>query len=121
MNSGEKIVQEEKAELDFSQSMSYGDYLQLDALLGAQKPLSPAHDELLFIVQHQTSELWMKLMLHELHAAMRCVAADDLHSAFKMLARVSKIMAQLVHAWDCLLYTSPSPRDATLSRMPSSA
>ncbi|MBS3995871.1 MAG: tryptophan 2,3-dioxygenase, partial [Hydrogenophaga sp.] len=62
----EAIVAEEKAQLDFSQSMSYGDYLQLDAILSAQKPLSPAHDELLFIVQHQTSELWMKLMLHEL-------------------------------------------------------
>ncbi|MDP1568234.1 MAG: tryptophan 2,3-dioxygenase family protein, partial [Polaromonas sp.] len=60
------IVADEKAQLDFSRDMSYGDYLQLDAILGAQKPLSPAHDELLFIVQHQTSELWMKLMLHEL-------------------------------------------------------
>lgn len=103
----EKIVQEEHAQLDFSQSMSYGDYLQLDSILSAQKPLSPAHDELLFIVQHQTSELWMKLMLHELHAAIRCVAADDLHSAFKMLARVSKIMSQLVHAWDVLATMTP--------------
>nr|WP_207776228.1 tryptophan 2,3-dioxygenase [uncultured Albidiferax sp.] len=121
MNSGEKIVQEEKAELDFSQSMSYGDYLQLDALLGAQKPLSPAHDELLFIVQHQTSELWMKLMLHELHAAMRCVAADDLHSAFKMLARVSKIMAQLVHAWDVLATMTPPEYSAMRPYLASSS
>jgi len=60
------IVQQEKPQLDFSQDMSYGDYLQLDALLGAQKPLSPDHNEMLFIIQHQTSELWMKLMLHEL-------------------------------------------------------
>jgi len=66
----ESIVHEEKAQLDFSRSMSYGDYLQLDAILTAQKPLSPAHDEMLFIVQHQTSELWMKLMLHELRAAI---------------------------------------------------
>ncbi|RZJ02020.1 MAG: tryptophan 2,3-dioxygenase, partial [Haliea sp.] len=57
------IVRDEKAQLDFSQSMSYGDYLQLDAILGAQKPLSPDHNEMLFIIQHQTSELWMKLML----------------------------------------------------------
>ena len=121
MNSGEKIVQEEKAELDFSQSMSYGDYLQLDALLGAQKPLSPAHDEMLFIVQHQTSELWMKLMLHELHAAIRCVAADDLHSAFKMLARVSKIMAQLVHAWDVLATMTPPEYSAMRPYLASSS
>lgn len=107
VNHTEKIVQDEHAQLDFSQSMSYGDYLQLDSILSAQKPLSPAHDELLFIVQHQTSELWMKLMLHELHAAIRCVAADDLHSAFKMLARVSKIMSQLVHAWDVLATMTP--------------
>ena len=101
-SSPEGIVAEEKAQLDFSQSMSYGDYLQLDGILGAQKPRSPAHDEMLFIVQHQTSELWMKLMLHELRAAIGRVAADDLGPAFKMLARVSKIMEQLVHAWDVL-------------------
>ncbi|MDP3172466.1 MAG: tryptophan 2,3-dioxygenase family protein, partial [Polaromonas sp.] len=83
------IVRDEKAKLDFSRDMSYGDYLQLDAILGAQKPLSPAHDEMLFIVQHQTSELWMKLMLHELHAAIAHIAADELQPAFKMLARVS--------------------------------
>src|SRR6476620_344715 len=80
----ESIVHEERAQLDFSQSMSYGDYLQLDAILTAQKPLSPAHDEMLFIVQHQTSELWMKLMLHELTAARRSIAADELNRAFKM-------------------------------------
>ncbi len=98
----ENIVREEKAQLDFSQDMSYGDYLQLDSILEAQKPLSPAHDEMLFIVQHQTSELWMKLMLHELTAAVGNVANDELPSAFKKLARVSKIMEQLVHAWDVL-------------------
>jgi tryptophan 2,3-dioxygenase len=101
------IVAEEKAQLDFSKSMSYGDYLQLDAILGAQQPRSPAHDEMLFIVQHQTSELWMKLMLHELRAAIARVAADDLGPAFKMLARVSKIMEQLVHAWDVLATMTP--------------
>src|SRR6516225_11754629 len=91
----ENIVREEKAQLDFSRSMSYGDYLHLDQILDAQKPLSTAHDEMLFIVQHQTSELWMKLMLHELGAALRSIASDELDAAFKMLARVSRIMEQL--------------------------
>ena len=104
---GEQIVQEEHAQLDFDGRMSYGDYLQLDAILNAQKPLSPDHNEMLFIVQHQTSELWMKLMLHEMQAAMACIRQDDLPSAFKMLARVSKIMEQLVHAWDVLATMTP--------------
>jgi tryptophan 2,3-dioxygenase len=95
------------AKLDFSADMSYGDYLHLDAVLNAQHPLSPDHNEMLFIVQHQTSELWMKLMLHELRAAVRCIATDELHTAFKMLARVSKIMEQLVHAWDVLATMTP--------------
>jgi tryptophan 2,3-dioxygenase len=103
----EDIVHAEKAQLDFSRSMSYGDYLQLDAILAAQKPLSPSHDELLFIIQHQTSELWMKLMLHELGAAIDALAADRLAPAFKMLARVSRIMEQLVHAWDVLATMTP--------------
>ena len=107
MSHTEKIVQDEKAQLDFSQSMSYGDYLHLDEVLGAQHPLSPAHDEMLFIIQHQTSELWMKLMLHELHGATRCIAADQLPDAFKMLARVSRIMEQLVSAWTVLSTMTP--------------
>jgi len=105
--STEKIVADEGAKLDFSRDMSYGDYLHLDAVLTAQHPLSPAHDEMLFIVQHQTSELWMKLMLHELSAAVACIAQDELGNAFKMLARVSKIMEQLVHAWDVLATMTP--------------
>ena len=105
--STEKIVADEGAQLDFSQDMSYGDYLHLDEVLNAQVPLSPDHNEMLFIVQHQTSELWMKLMLHELSAAVQCVATDDLGSAFKMLARVNKIMEQLVHAWDVLATMTP--------------
>jgi len=104
---GGAAARHEGAQLDFSHDMSYGDYLQLDALLGAQHPLSPAHDEMLFIVQHQTSELWMKLMLHELHAAVAAIAADQLAPAFKMLARVSRIMEQLVHAWDVLATMTP--------------
>ncbi|MBV8124351.1 MAG: tryptophan 2,3-dioxygenase, partial [Paucibacter sp.] len=103
----EQIVKEEGAQLDFSKDMSYGDYLHLGQVLSAQHPLSPDHNEMLFIIQHQTSELWMKLMLHELHAAVQCVAADQLPQAFKMLARVSRIMEQLVHAWDVLSTMTP--------------
>jgi tryptophan 2,3-dioxygenase len=104
---GERIVAEEGAQLDFKADMSYGDYLHLDQVLTAQHPLSPDHNEMLFIVQHQTSELWMKLMLHELRAAVAAIAADQLGSAFKMLARVSRIMEQLVHAWDVLATMTP--------------
>ena len=106
-HSTQAIVAEEKAQLDFSQDMGYGDYLHIEQILSAQHPLSPAHDEMLFIVQHQTSELWMKLMLHELHAAMHAMAQDQMAPAFKMLARVSKIMEQLVHAWDVLATMTP--------------
>lgn len=107
MSNTEKIVADEGAKLDFSRDMSYGDYLHLDAVLNAQHPLSPDHNEMLFIVQHQTSELWMKLMLHELAAAVQAIRDDRLGSAFKMLARVSRIMEQLVHAWDVLATMTP--------------
>jgi tryptophan 2,3-dioxygenase len=95
------------AKLDFSADMSYGDYLHLDQILNAQHPLSPDHNEMLFIVQHQTSELWMKQLLHELRSAMSHLAQDKLGAAFKELARVSKIMEQLVHAWDVLATMTP--------------
>jgi tryptophan 2,3-dioxygenase len=95
------------AQMDFSKSMSYGDYLGLEKILSAQHPLSPNHNEMLFIVQHQTSELWMKLMLHELHAVCDHIRRDDLPPAFKMLARVARIMDQLVHAWDVLATMTP--------------
>ena len=103
----ESIVKEERAQLDFSQSMSYGDYLHLDQILTAQHPLSPAHDEMLFIIQHQTSELWMKLMLHEVRAATAAIASGTRADAFKMLARVSRIMEQLVSAWTVLSTMTP--------------
>ena len=112
---------EHGARLDFSTEMSYGDYLHLDAVLGAQHPLSPDHNEMLFIVQHQTSELWMKLMLHELRAAVACIAADDLAPAFKMLARVSRIMEQLVHAWDVLSTMTPPEYSAIRPYLSSSS
>jgi tryptophan 2,3-dioxygenase len=117
----EDIVHDEHAQLDFSKSMSYGDYLHLDAVLNAQHPLSPDHNEMLFIVQHQTSELWMKLMLHELRAAVAAIARDELGAAFKMLARVSKIMEQLVHAWDVLATMTPPEYSAIRPYLASSS
>ncbi len=117
----ENIVRDEGAKLDFATDMSYGDYLHLDAVLNAQQPRSPDHNEMLFIVQHQTSELWMKLMLHELRAAIANVARDELGSAFKMLARVSRIMEQLVHAWDVLATMTPPEYSAIRPYLASSS
>jgi len=101
------IVAREGAKLDCTNDMTYGDYLHLDSLLSSQQPLSNLHDEMLFIVQHQTSELWMKLMLHELQAAMNALVEGNSALAFKMMARVSRIMAQLVSAWDVLATMTP--------------
>ena len=98
----------EGAEMSFSKKMSYGDYLHLDAVLGAQEPLSKAHDELLFIVQHQTSELWMKLAIHEMTSAAQALRRDELQPAFKMLTRVARIFEQLNSAWDVLRTMTPS-------------
>ena len=88
--------------------MSYGDYLCLDQVLAAQRPRSPDHNELLFIVQHQASELWMKLTLHELGAAREHIRAGNLQPAFKMLARVARILAQLNQSWDVLSTLTPA-------------
>jgi tryptophan 2,3-dioxygenase len=96
------------AETDFADKMAYGDYLRLDLILGAQQPRSAAHDEMLFIIQHQTSELWMKLAVHELESACYAIAHDKLPHAFKMLARVSRILEQLNNAWDVLRTLTPS-------------
>lgn len=96
------------AETDFAGKMAYGDYLRLDLILGAQQPRSAAHDEMLFIIQHQTSELWMKLAVHELESACDAIANDKLPHAFKMLARVSRILEQLNNAWDVLRTLTPS-------------
>jgi tryptophan 2,3-dioxygenase len=98
----------EGAHTDFADEMSYGDYLGLDQLLAAQHPRTDNHNEMLFIIQHQTTELWMKLMLHELRAARLRIRSDDLQPAFKMAARVSRIMAQLIQAWDVLSTLTPS-------------
>ncbi|MBO6774537.1 MAG: tryptophan 2,3-dioxygenase [Marinibacterium sp.] len=96
------------AQMAFDGRMSYGDYLHLNAILNAQHPLSDAHDEMLFIVQHQTSELWMRLAIHELTAARTALAQEDVRPAFKMLARVSRIFDQLNGAWDVLRTMTPS-------------
>jgi tryptophan 2,3-dioxygenase len=98
----------EGARTDFSDQMSYGDYLSLDAILTAQHPQSNAHDEMLFIIQHQTSELWMKLAIREISAARKAIHGGDLRPAFKMLARVSRIFEQLNNAWDVLRTMTPS-------------
>jgi tryptophan 2,3-dioxygenase len=96
------------AEMSFKDRMSYSDYLRLDRVLDAQQPLSDAHDELLFIIQHQTSELWMKLAIHEIRSAMRAIRNDELEPAFKMLTRVARIFEQLNNAWDVLRTMTPS-------------
>src|SRR5438067_2678269 len=100
------------AQMDFSASMSYGDYLALDRLLDCQQPRSSDHNELLFIVQHQTTELWLKLTIHELSAAREQVRRDALQAGFKMLSRVARIFAQLVQAWDVLSTLTPSEYSA---------
>ena len=101
---------EPEVQRDFSRSMSYGDYLALDQLLSAQHPRSepPQHDELLFIVQHQTSELWLKLLLHELRSARALLTTDDLAPALKRLARVKRIQEVLIEQWGVLATLTPS-------------
>ncbi|WBX86515.1 tryptophan 2,3-dioxygenase [Sphingosinicella microcystinivorans] len=94
--------------MSFRERMSYSDYLSLDPILSAQNPLSAAHDEMLFIIQHQTSELWMKLAIHEVRAAMNAVREDRVENAFKMLTRVARIFEQLNSAWDVLRTMTPS-------------
>ncbi|TYS15791.1 tryptophan 2,3-dioxygenase [Rossellomorea vietnamensis] len=93
---------------DFLEKMTYGDYLQLDSLLSSQKRLSGHHDEMLFIIIHQVSELWMKLILHELDASIDSIQKGELSPAFKMLSRVSKIQSQIIQAWDVLSTLTPA-------------
>jgi tryptophan 2,3-dioxygenase len=100
--------EEDGAQMSFDGRMSYTDYLGLDAILTAQHPRSDAHDEMLFIVQHQTSELWMRLALHELGAARAALQDGNFRPAFKMLSRVARIFEQLNSAWDVLRTMTPS-------------
>jgi tryptophan 2,3-dioxygenase len=105
-------LSDEEVHWDLTQSLSYSQYLHLDKLLDAQHPLSYHHDQMLFIVIHQVSELWMKLCLHELNSTIDCVRRDDLGPTFKMLARVSTIQQQLLQAWDVLATLTPSDYSA---------
>lgn len=98
----------EGAQMSFDGRMSYGDYLNIDQILSAQHPRTKAHDEMLFVIQHQTSELWMKLAIHEIAAARVSIEASSLAPAFKMLARVARIFEQLNSAWDVLRTMTPS-------------
>ncbi len=100
-------LSDEAVHWDLGESLSYGQYLRLDKLLDAQHPLSYQHDEMLFIVIHQVSELWMKLCLHELTTTVECIRRDDLGPTFKMLSRVSTIQQQLLQSWDVLATITP--------------
>ncbi|MDX6748847.1 tryptophan 2,3-dioxygenase family protein [Geminicoccaceae bacterium 1502E] len=104
--SGEEL--EEGVTTRFGDARTYGGYLALPELLACQRPVSQSHDELLFITIHQTSELWLKLMIHELCAARERIRAGDLGPCFKMLARVVRIEAQLVQSWDVLATLTPA-------------
>ncbi len=96
------------AKMSFNKDMSYGDYLQIDRVIDSQRLLSTAHDEMLFIIQHQTSELWMRLVLHEVGAARALLMAGRFEPAFKMLSRIARIFEQLNSAWDGLRTMTPS-------------
>lgn len=93
---------------DFQKEMSYGGYLQLEKILTSQHRVSDHHDEMLFIIIHQTSELWMKLILHEVNAAAECIRRNDLEPSFKMLSRVSRIQQQLIQSWNVLSTLTPA-------------
>jgi tryptophan 2,3-dioxygenase len=107
-----ETIAPEGAHLDFKKAMSYGDYLKLDLLLEAQQPRSSEHNEMLFIIQHQTTELWLKLALHELNAARAAIQANTVGAALKMLARVSRIMNSMIQAWDVLATLTPTEYSA---------
>jgi len=101
-------VLEENIHTDFKDEMSYGDYLKLDQLLSAQSPLSAQHDEMLFIIIHQSSELWLKLASHEINRALECIRENDFGPAFKVIARVKQIFIQLTQSWNILSTLTPS-------------
>lgn len=110
--SGKVDFSDEQVHWDLGESKSYGEYLALDHILNAQHPASFEHDEMLFIIIHQASELWMKLCLHELTAALDHIRRDDLGPTFKMLSRVARIQAQLVQSWDVLATMTPAEYSA---------
>jgi tryptophan 2,3-dioxygenase len=115
---GEKLARkgvdlsDEQVHWDLGESKSYGQYLGLERLLSAQQPVSYEHDEMLFIIIHQASELWIKLCLHEINAALDHIRRDDLGPSFKMLSRVARIQAQLTQSWDVLATMTPAEYSA---------
>jgi tryptophan 2,3-dioxygenase len=113
-NKGRVDLTGEGVHWDLGSSQSYGEYLQLARVLSAQQPLSGEHDEMMFIIVHQVSELWIRLFLHELDFVQRCVVRDDLDPSFKALQRISKVQAQLFGAWEIL--ATMTPADYTLFR-----
>ncbi|HWL22551.1 MAG TPA: tryptophan 2,3-dioxygenase [Ureibacillus sp.] len=104
----ENLKSEKGIHTDFKNDMTYGEYLKLDQVLSSQKLLSNHHDEMLFIIIHQVSELWMKLILHEMKSAITAIQENKMQPAFKMLSRVSKIQTQIIQAWDVLATMTPS-------------
>jgi tryptophan 2,3-dioxygenase len=106
-HAGSVDLKDEAVHWNLGDSQSYGDYLQLGQLLGAQRPLTAEHGEMLFIIVHQVSELWMRLMRHELAAVIECVRRDELDPSFTMFARVSRIQSQLLAVWDVLSTMTP--------------
>src|SRR5699024_3918436 len=104
----QKLEEEKGIHTDFRDDMTYGDYLNLESILSSQNRLSDHHDEMLFIIIHQVNELWMKLILHEVTAAIQAIKKDDMQPAFKMLSRVTKIQSQIIQAWDVLSTLTPA-------------
>src|SRR5271156_6326200 len=101
-HAGSVDLSDESVHWDLGGSVSYAEYLHLELLLDAQRPLTAGHDEMLFIVVHQVSELWMRLMRHELESVLECVRRDDLDPSFKRLSRIGRVQAQLLAVWEVL-------------------
>ncbi len=104
----DKTLGGEDVKTDFNKDMTYGEYLSLEQVLTAQKPLSDEHDEQLFIIIHHVMELWMKLMIHELNSAIKDIGNDEFRVAFKKLARVANAQQQIISSWDVLSTLTPS-------------
>ena len=105
-------LSDENIHWELGTSLSYSEYLGLDKLLDAQKPLTFQHDEMMFIIVHQTSELWMRLFRHELTGVLECVQKDNLDPSFKMLARIARVQTQLTATWDVLSTMTPAEYSA---------
>ena len=111
-HAGSVDLSDESVHWDLGGSVSYAEYLHLELLLDAQRPLTSEHDEMLFIIVHQVSELWLRLMLHELEGVLKCVRRDDLDPSFKMFGRIAKVQAQLQAVWEVLATMTPADYSA---------